>query len=261
MSVGAKHHSSAIQLPTDPPPDTSGRWCDSLNRARTRRCRHAAGFRTDHPGQGRCYLHGGRNPTKHGRYSQLKHPTIRELIDKHSADPDPLNILPELAALRALFENYIDRYELTTNALLAWHASFGLTQRPLPEPLVMAFANIVDDMEESYRAGGPEMTDRQVSDLASARKFLAMLRGAGSNEERPRMVLDIADAHRILAEIGKMVERIEKIRSVQSISRTVLEAIMQAMWRSVDARITDEDVKRQIAADWQENLVLGNLSK
>ncbi|MDT9121677.1 hypothetical protein RSW84_29940, partial [Escherichia coli] len=51
-------------------------------------------------------------------------PRLRELMDAAEADPDPLNLLPELALLRALVQDYVERYDALTAALLGWHESY-----------------------------------------------------------------------------------------------------------------------------------------
>ena len=107
-------------------------------------CRQTAGNRTDHPGVGRCWLHGGRSPVKHGRYSTMKRAQIRELIEQHEADPDPLDILPDLAVVRALLQDYIDRYDAWRDALIAWHESFH-TGDGTPKP------HQVLDIADAYR--------------------------------------------------------------------------------------------------------------
>lgn len=72
-------------------------------------CMRPAGWGTNHVGEGACKLHGGNNIVKHGRYSQVRSTRIRELIAKHMADPEPLNVLPELATARSFLEDTIDR--------------------------------------------------------------------------------------------------------------------------------------------------------
>lgn len=99
-------------------------------------CSKKAGWRTDHPGQGRCYLHGGNTPIKHGRYSSVQRQDFRERIAKFEADADPLNLAPEVALLRAFVEDFIDRWDAIygpTGALLAWHESFHTGEAP-PKP-------------------------------------------------------------------------------------------------------------------------------
>ena len=93
------------------------------------------GTRCENPavtGYNVCRMHGagGGRPIVHGRYSKLKHVQMRELIDQFEADPDPLNIFPELAASRALFNDFIERYNQFKESLLAWNASRGEGERP-----------------------------------------------------------------------------------------------------------------------------------
>lgn len=95
--------------------------CGAWARSRGRPCREPAGKRTDHPGVGRCWRHGGATPVTHGKYSQAYRSSIGELYEKHRADPDPLNMLDELAMLRALTERYIARYEEFREQLDEWY--------------------------------------------------------------------------------------------------------------------------------------------
>ena len=75
-------------------------------------CRHPAGFRTDHVGQGRCWLHGGATPIKSGRYSRIRRPALADSIASYGEDPDPLDVRPELDAARALFQDFVERRHL-----------------------------------------------------------------------------------------------------------------------------------------------------
>jgi hypothetical protein len=235
---------------TSQPSAPSHPRCGAKTRRRQGTCGNTAGLRTNHVGQGRCWLHGGASPIKHGRYSTIQRERIRDLILKHEEDKDPLNILPEVAALRAMFQDYIERYDAHTDALIAWHQSYEATRVPLSEEKVMAFEAVVDEWEIRLKET-TEPTPKQLADIASARAFVDLLRGNGPlGANKPRQVLDISDAYRILAEIGKMVERVEKIRAANAISRPDLNRIMQEMWRSVDARVTDEVVKNAVKEDW-----------
>lgn len=230
-------------------PAPTATTCGAKTRAGSA-CSKAAGWRTPHPGEGRCYLHGGLTPVKHGRYSTVTHTRIRELIAQHEADPDPLNLLPEIAALRALFQDFIERYDVFVGALVAWHADWSLRRRPLPEELLIAFERVVDEWENAIAEQGEEgATDRQRADAASARKFLAILRGA-EQSTKPHQVLDLADAHRILAEIGKMVERVEGLRAANAISRPELNRVITEMGRVVETYVDDEAAKLKIREGW-----------
>lgn len=191
--------------------------------AKTRRgtlCRQKAGARTDHVGAGRCFLHGGKSLVKHGRYSTIKRESLKTLIEQHEADPDPLNILPELAAARALFQDFVERYDEWADALTAWHASFS----------------------DAYRA---EIELRCAAHDAATCPFL----GPDPRERfdgKPVQILDVADAYRIVSEITKIVERIEKVRAANAISRADLLRVMQEMGRVVQRFVTDGPTLEQI---------------
>jgi hypothetical protein len=114
---------------------------------------------------------------------------------QHQSDPDPLNLLPELAAARALFEDFLSRYTAIRDALLAWHADriAGKTDRP-----------------------------------------------------RPPRLLDLAHARVLLLDISKIVERIERIRAADAISRADLYRLMQEMARAVETFNSEPDPDRRL---------------
>jgi hypothetical protein len=90
-------------------------------------CRNRAGERTDHEGTGRCYLHRGNvgGPVVTGRYTFKMSPRLQAIYDQLAQDPDPLNLVPELTAARALFQDWVDRFDSYSEALIAWHESFA----------------------------------------------------------------------------------------------------------------------------------------
>lgn len=86
---------------------------------------------------GRCRIHGGKSlkgvesPTfKHGRYSKHLPQAIRDKL--LTADDDPLDLLPELDVQRALFADYLSRFEAgmrlsagDINMLMQWATDIG----------------------------------------------------------------------------------------------------------------------------------------
>jgi hypothetical protein len=232
--------------------------CGAKNRpgAKNPTCRYTAGFRTTHPGAGRCYRHGGLQPgdgrLKSGRWSIVKHERVRELVE-HFANPetggDPLDIFPDIHMVRALCLDFIERYMEFTEGLLAWHADWQLRQRPLPEDLLISFERVVTEWEIAIAETAGDATDRQKDDVAAAREFIKILRGA-DDSPKPRAVLDISDAVRHLDTVSKMVEREEKKRSANAVSRPDLNRIMHEMWRAIEARVAADDTKAAIREDW-----------
>lgn len=194
-------------------------------------CRLKAGQRTDHPGVGRCWLHGGRVPVKHGRYSSIKRESLRELIAQHEADPDPLNILPELAAARALFQDFVERYDAWADAMAAWHASFSEEYRD-------HIASLHEDHDtETCPFVGPDPAE--------------------ITKGKPPLILDVADAYRIVSEITKIAERIEKVRAANAVSRPEMIRIMTEMGRIVALHVSDPQVTEAIQRDWVRIVRLG----
>jgi len=73
-------------------------------------CRNRAGYKTDHVGEGRCYLHGGGSlgrPITTGLYSKKMKAGLREEIEKLTKDPDLLNMREELAAQKAIMGAFL----------------------------------------------------------------------------------------------------------------------------------------------------------
>lgn len=70
-------------------------------------CKQKAGWGTDHSGEGRCKLHGGANPTRHGLYSATKRERLGDLIEQAADRDEPLDLLEELAVVRALLADYL----------------------------------------------------------------------------------------------------------------------------------------------------------
>ena len=96
--------------------------CGAKTRAGTP-CTLRAGWGTDHVGDGRCKLHGGKSPRKSGRYSKVPSRAVREIIAELEAEPleQQLDVLPEARMIRALAQDYIARFNELKDALLDWN--------------------------------------------------------------------------------------------------------------------------------------------
>lgn len=91
-------------------------------------CTRVKGFGTKHPGAGRCKFHGGSTPIKHGLYSKVERSksTARflDLVEQLTAEGDPLNMLPDLIALRARMIVLQENEAKDNEALRDWHESY-----------------------------------------------------------------------------------------------------------------------------------------
>jgi len=74
-------------------------------------CHMPPGFRTDHPNNGRCYLHGGRAgaPIKTGIYSKKLRAKLSEEYNKVVTDPGLADLYSEAALSKLLLSNLLDK--------------------------------------------------------------------------------------------------------------------------------------------------------
>jgi hypothetical protein len=201
-------------------------------------CTQIAGWGTDHAGEGRCKLHGGSSPIKHGRYSTIKRPRLKEILESLESDPDPLDLSPELRLLRALILDYIERYDEQTDALIAWHASFstGFEKQYAEwskaftgwekdwgkfQQDFAAYRTQVEQVQAHYRAGWPEppalpfATDPPTPPAPE------------DSAQKPRRVTDILEVGKFITAIGALVERVEKRQQEGTITLATLDAVTE----------------------------------
>lgn len=192
-----------------------GPVCGATNKRSGKPCQHPAGRRTDHPGAGRCWLHGGVGQVNlpGSRYDDLKaRPRLKELVAQYAAEPDPLDLTRELILLRALVQDYVERYDDITASLIAWHASFNGDF----ELLVRRWrSEVAKYLEEAER-----------EECEPSRPFPVP---PYPNENKPRQVLDITAAAGLLDKIGGMADRVEKRKREGSITLATLDRVLEQM--------------------------------
>jgi hypothetical protein len=73
-------------------------------------CRNVSGFRTDHLGTGRCYLHGGRagRPVSHGAYSKVYRSELKQKYDEMINDPALIDMYGEMAVLKTTLMAFLE---------------------------------------------------------------------------------------------------------------------------------------------------------
>jgi len=173
-------------------------------------CKQRAGHRTDHPGTGRCWLHGGKTPIKHGRYSAVTRTRLAELIETFEKDPDPLNLLPDVLLLRALITDYVNRYDAFTEALLAWY--------------------------ESWKANGVnEGRPRQVLDILTVGKFIGDIGGLVEKigKQRQEGMVSLATLDRVIEQLGvEMVNAAQEVIADADQRAALLKAV-EGRWGTV----------------------------
>lgn len=187
-------------------------------------CKNPAGHGTDHPGEGRCKFHGGVGQVKGtrfevGRYGDLKaRPRLRELIAKFQADASPNDLLHEITMLRALVQDYVERYDEMSEAVLAWHASFD---REFTAHLDVWREDVARYMEETESTG--QEPERSFPKPPLPETFI----------KKPRQLIDITAAAGLISQIGAMSDRIEKRQREGRITLTLLDQALECMGMEV----------------------------
>jgi len=84
--------------------------CGAKTRAGTP-CKKPAGWGTNHKGIGKCKLHGGATPIKHGLYSKYTNHRLGDMIDKLSGDDELLNLRKTIALQQSLIIDILNKVE------------------------------------------------------------------------------------------------------------------------------------------------------
>lgn len=90
--------------------------CGAKTRQGGEPCKNAAGYKTPHVHIGRCYLHGGLNPIKHGRNSTVVRAQVEAEAARIAQEPDLLDLSREVAMLKALRGRLMDGWKETVDA-------------------------------------------------------------------------------------------------------------------------------------------------
>jgi hypothetical protein len=207
-------------------------------------CRNKKGFRTDHLGNGKCFKHGGLTPIKSGRYSSIERPRLKELIEKFEADEAPLDLLPELALLRALVLDFIERYDLFAEALLAWHASFSDGYLAEVEIYRTKLAHYLDtgrydgDMPpDPPDPTGWEKKPRQILDIISVGKFIGDIAGitekVNKRIDEKKNLINLSTMQHVFNQLGTEVFLAAEKAIHDPISRTAFLDIVDERWGTI----------------------------
>lgn len=205
--------------------------------AKGRFCRHEAGKRTDHLGVGRCWLHGGNNQVKSGRYSSIKKTELRDLISEQEEDPELFDIRSDIATVRALFIDFINRYDEYTAALLGWYESY--TPSYPHKAIIDAMGRWIKEFELE---NGLEAQNASWEYKVIKNWYETNLKA----NPRPTQILDVSEAYKMLGEVTKMVERVGKLSNANAISRKDFMRIMQEIGNIIDQTVVDDRTKHRI---------------
>ncbi len=200
-------------------------------------CRQKAGARTDHVGEGRCWLHGGLTPARSGgRYSSItSRPRIAELLAKFEGDPNPLDLAPEAILLRAMVLDFIERYDEMHAGLMRWQMSFD-------KAFASDYSKWLRDMRRHIEGGGlPD--DEGAPTIPDPLSYVP---------KRPVTIIDITGVSSLVAQIGALVDRINKMKEDKTFSMATIGALYETMAAdlvTVAQEHIDDDSRREALLD------------
>src|SRR5688572_11023074 len=86
-------------------------------------CKLKSGARTNHPGSGYCAEHDQRVPYDPAhRYRGIKNKSIRTQLGKlDEMERNIFDLMPEVTLMRALMVDYVERFYVFREALMAWY--------------------------------------------------------------------------------------------------------------------------------------------
>ena len=161
--------------------------CGAKTRAGTP-CQRPAGWGTDHAGEGRCKLHGGSSLKTHGRYSANTSTSVKLILEELEEEPleQQLDVLPEARMIRALAQDFIDRFNQTKDALLEWNA--------------MEYVVAETEQRKARPQRLPELHEA-ASLLESASRVVEKI-----HKKEAQNAISRKDFYRVMAEMGRVVE-------------------------------------------------------
>lgn len=196
-------------------------------------CRNFKGYKTTHPGEGRCFLHGGaqandKRKTAGGIYAVGENTRLQARIERHNkAGGDILDLRPELALARAILEEWVEDYPVLRTQLSDWHESY-----------VGIFRTEMNSLRAALNGSDPNAAEQS---LARLRDIIHAM------PPKPPRVPDLIDATKVLEQVGRLVDRITQVRERQMVPLGAVMELQQRMAQVMTAHML-RDTKDQKAA-------------
>lgn len=214
-------------------------------------CTQAAGWGTDHAGTGRCKLHGGANtgrPVEAGKYSRygiIKSGEAKRYRQHFEADPDPLNLLPDVLELRVRIADFCDRYDDLTEALLAWHGSYTIEWAKASQDWQKEYA----DWHATYAERLERVRELRKNDHVEI-DDPPMPPDPGDMLQKPRKVVDILQAGQFLGMVGGLIDKINRHETEGKITLLDVQHILKnyglVALQVIEAEVENDDLRERL---------------
>lgn len=213
------HDSSEREYVRGPYAPASTPICGAKGKQKGQPCKRPAGWGTDHPGVGKCKLHGGLSPAPTGRYSKIQRPRVKELLQQFESDPDPMNLLPEAQLLRALLTDYIERYDAQDEMLTRWNLSFE-------KSFQSDWAQWWRDMRADAIEREDDLSAELLAEMPDPMEYLP---------SKPLRMADITEVAGLITRVGAIIELIRKAQT----QHTFTMDTVNLLWKIMAGHITD----------------------
>ena len=170
-----RYHNATTGAEHDILPPTA--TCNGYLRRRHGYCSNRAGQFTTHDGTGRCIRHDMSAAHAASRRYRALHDTAIGALAQEIAvyDDDPTNITEELALARALFTDWIKRYQQFSDAIIAWHKSYS-SGEGTPKPVRLLDITAADRQIQTIARLALQLEESRLRDALSQGELIAILR-------------------------------------------------------------------------------------
>ena len=154
-----------------------------------------------------------------GRHSDLRvRPRLKELIDKFASEVNVDDLSHEITILRALVQDYVERYDDMSAALLAWHASYSTE---FEEAMKLWRGKVADYVKRTAEHG--QEPDTPFPEPPQPGEF----------QRKARQIIDMIAVGGLVDKVGKMSDRIEQRKKQGTISLALLDQALERLGMEV----------------------------
>ena len=173
---------STTGIPHEILPATS--TCNGWRHGALAYCSKAAGWRTDHPGEGRCTFHDTSAATAtRMRLYHIRETAIGSLaLELEASDDDPTSIASELHLARATLLNWIARYDDWQDKVSLWAQAYAKGEVASQPPARMDISRL-DILLKRVAELALQLEESRLKDAVSQGELIEILREVGTTVE------------------------------------------------------------------------------
>jgi hypothetical protein len=205
------------------------RHCGANAKQSGKPCLQPKGQRTSHPGEGRCWMHGGLKKwgdrrVKHGlnRKKDLFGPyltgALEDAVD-HVKNFDLMDLTPHLELLNGLLADFIRRQQSTSEE---------------SDRFINQYGSAINTIVSSSK---PDEIDAAVAKLKESANV-------------PRGGIDIDSAAVLVERISRVVEKVHRIEQTSAVTVEAVNMLLERMAMVVFKHVKDDEVLEAVKRDW-----------